>query len=292
MLYGIPMKPHAYERELHRLLRSNDRLMAILMAVREDAPPEAVVGGGVIRGAVWDRLHGYAGATPVPDVDVAFLDPHDLRPERDQSIEARLSDRLPGVPWDVKNQAAVRLWYERKFGVAVTPLELLEDAVGTWPETATCVAVRLLPNDELCVLAPLGLADLFEMILRRNSRRCHPELFRQRLRENRYKGDFCPQLPTPRRLLHPRNDDLTAHLQAGPGGSLTALTETGRFHLGRLHLNRPPLVAPRRRRADVQSRRGRLEAVEAEQLRSRERIAALERNLQRVFDPIEHLKEL
>jgi hypothetical protein len=42
--------------------------------------------------------------------------------------------------------------------------------VSTWPETATSIAVRLLANDELHVVAPCGLADLFGMVLRRNPR--------------------------------------------------------------------------------------------------------------------------
>jgi hypothetical protein len=53
----------------------------------------------------------------VKDVDVAFFDPQDLRPERDQAVEDELSRLLPEVHWDAKNQAAVHLWYERRFGV-------------------------------------------------------------------------------------------------------------------------------------------------------------------------------
>jgi hypothetical protein len=43
--------------------------------------------------------------------------------------------------------------------------------------------VRLIPHDAVLVAAPLGLDDLFQMILRRNPRRVSVELFRQRLRE-------------------------------------------------------------------------------------------------------------
>jgi 5-methylcytosine-specific restriction endonuclease McrA len=66
---------------------------------------------------------------------------------------------------------------------------------------------------------------------------------------NRLKGDFWPQtdpLTTTRRLLHPRRDDLTEHLRAEADGRIVALTVTGGFHLDRLRLNRPPLIALRR----------------------------------------------
>ena len=65
---------------------------------------------------------------------------------------------------------------------------------------------------------------------------------------NRHKGDFWPTtdpLTATRRLLHPGQDDMASHLHEEPSGHMQALTETGAFHLTRLRLNRPPLVALR-----------------------------------------------
>jgi hypothetical protein len=65
------------------------------------------------------------------------------------------------------------------------------------------------------------------------------------------KGDFWPAtdpLTTPQRLLHPTRDDLTQHLREEPDGHLVAISATGAFHLTRLRLNRPPLLALRRAR--------------------------------------------
>jgi hypothetical protein len=72
-----------------------------------------------------------------------------LRAARDAEVEAALSAQLPGVPWDAKNQAAVHTWYGRVFGGRVAPLTSAADGVATWPETATAVAVRLLPGDRV-----------------------------------------------------------------------------------------------------------------------------------------------
>jgi uncharacterized protein len=179
------MEEHDNEQRFQQILRSNAWFMALLEAVRDCAIPEWAVGGGVIRNLVWDHLHGYPRPTPVADVDVAFFDPDDLCREREQAVEQALRERLPHVPWDVKNQAAVHLWYERVFGHAVAPLQSLEEAVSTWPETATSVAVRLAANDELLVVAPFGLEDLFQMILRRNPRRVSLEQFRRRVGDKR-----------------------------------------------------------------------------------------------------------
>ncbi len=67
---------------------------------------------------------------------------------------------------------------------------------------------------------------------------------------NQYKSDFHPSaddLANGRRLLHPLRDDLTAHIRRNEqNGMLEPLTQTGRFHITVLQLNRPALVAHRR----------------------------------------------
>jgi uncharacterized protein len=108
----------------------------------------------VLRDLVWDRPHGRSRPALPRDVDLAFFDPTRLDRARDAEVEQALTARLPGIPWDAKNQAAVHTWYGRVFGGRVAPLRSAADGVATWPETATAVAVRLLPDDRLEVVAP------------------------------------------------------------------------------------------------------------------------------------------
>jgi hypothetical protein len=170
---------------LEALVRSNAWLMGALRAARDVDPPDWLVGGGVLRDLVWDRLHGRPAPYPPRDVDLAFFDPGRLDAGRDAEVERALAARLDGVPWDAKNQAAVHRWYGRVFGDQVEPLASAADGVGTWPETATAVAVRLLDRDELRVVAPCGLEDLFALVCRRNPRRVSVEHYRHRLRDKR-----------------------------------------------------------------------------------------------------------
>jgi hypothetical protein len=68
----------------------------------------------------------------------------------------------------------VHTWYHAKFGgEPVAALASIADAVATWPETATAVAVRLPAGGDarIEVCAPLGLADLLGGVWRRNPRR-------------------------------------------------------------------------------------------------------------------------
>jgi uncharacterized protein len=101
-----------------------------------------------------------------------------------QICEARreVSARAPDICWDVTNQAAVHLWYPQVYGVAVKPLTSSADGVATWPETATAVAVRLLDDDNIQVIAPCGLEDLFGLVCRRNPRRVTLEQYKRRVK--------------------------------------------------------------------------------------------------------------
>ena len=140
-----------------------------------------LVGGGALRDLGPDGMHTGFDPAQVKDVDVAFFYSWDLSPARDEAAEAVLQSSRPDVRWDVKNQAAVHLWYESRFGVAVDPLISAADGVGTWPETATSVGLRLQADDQLEIVAPCGLDDLLGGVCRRNPRRVTTEEYRRRL---------------------------------------------------------------------------------------------------------------
>jgi hypothetical protein len=72
------------------------------------------------------------------------------------------------------NPRLAHLWYAHRFGIDVEPLTSIEDAVGTFPETATAVAARL-NGDRVEILGPLGLTDLLAGIWRCNPRRVSVE---------------------------------------------------------------------------------------------------------------------
>jgi hypothetical protein len=75
----------AADARLEALVRSSDWLMGVLRAARDVAAPDWLVGGGVLRDLVWDRLHGRAAPSRPRDVDLAFFDPPaSPRPARDR----------------------------------------------------------------------------------------------------------------------------------------------------------------------------------------------------------------
>jgi hypothetical protein len=171
----------ALQERLVRLVRSSETFMRALRAAREVDPPDWLIGAGAIRDLVWDRLHGRSGRVRFKDLDLVFCDSSCLDRDREHEVLKALSDREPDIPWDVTNQAAVHLWYRDAFGIPVEPLTSSADGVGTWPETATSIALRVMPDDTIDVVAPCGLEDLFNMVCRRNPRRVTVEEYHRRI---------------------------------------------------------------------------------------------------------------
>jgi hypothetical protein len=174
------------EERLRLIIRGTAWLMEALEAVRDLQLPAWCIGAGAIRNVVWDSLQNVKKTSALSDLDVAYFDPADMSPERDHALQRQLALRLPALPWEVTNQAGVHIWFESVFGHKVEPLCSLEEAVSTWPETATAVGVALDRRGKLQVIAPIGLDDLFAMIVRRNPARVSVETYQKRIVEKRY----------------------------------------------------------------------------------------------------------
>lgn len=149
-----------FERQVQALVHNDPVRWRLLALVRDLGLPDAWVGAGFVRNAVWDQLHGRAVIAPQGDVDVLWFDPACMDPAEDLRLEARLRAWAPEVLWSVKNQARMHL----RNGQA--PYGSTGDAMRYWPETATAVAVRRTEDDQCEVLAPLGLEDLFDLVVR------------------------------------------------------------------------------------------------------------------------------
>lgn len=148
-----------FHSELKNILHSDPWSMKTLSAARSLQLPDWAIGGGFVRNRVWDRLSGRE-ETRLNDVDLLFFDSDTPSKARDMEIEQSIRHLLPDIPWSVKNQARMHLRNLTR------PYLNTEDAMRHWLETATAVAVRLDNNDDLIVLAPFGLSDLFNMIIR------------------------------------------------------------------------------------------------------------------------------
>lgn len=99
---------------------------------------------------------------------------------------------------------------------------------------------------------------------------------------NEFKGDWW-QPESAQRVLHPERDELARHLIEVEDGMLRPLTETGAFHIERLRLNRPQLVAFR-------AERMRREAARESRQRLLQRLRGLAHEVQRLANELERLE--
>ena len=172
----------------------------ILGHLRDLALPDAWIGAGFVRNAVWDHLHDRPAAPPATDIDIIWFDPARTDPAVDASIERHLQATHPGIRWSVKNQARMHLRN------ADPPYPSATGAMRCWPETATAVAVRRTDNNHCEVAAPWGLDDLFGLILRPTPRFTAEKapIFQARLRDKawcatwprlRIRPNACAETP-------------------------------------------------------------------------------------------------
>lgn len=131
-----------------------------LRAVRSLALSDWCIAAGFVRNRVWDHLHGISPSREPADIDVLYYDAADLSKERETEAEKRLGALLPGLPWQVRNQARMHVWKH------LPQHRDTADAMVYWLETVTAVGVRLEADDSLTVIAPLGIDDLVNLCCR------------------------------------------------------------------------------------------------------------------------------
>ncbi len=145
---------------LQELLASDPEVLAMLATVRSLDLPDCWITAGLVRNHVWDHLHGYEEPTALNDIDVIYFDAGNLDEQAEKRLENDLHDRLPGHPWSVKNQP--RMAYRN----GDRPYRSISHALEHWCETPTAVAIRLNASDDIDILAPFGLDDLFGLVVR------------------------------------------------------------------------------------------------------------------------------
>lgn len=140
------------EQETVALFRADPERLACLQAVRQLRLPDWYIVAGFVRNAIWDHIACKGARSEMADVDVAFFDRNDTSLEAEQVIAQRLSESLPNIKWDVKNQARMHLRNGHR------QYQSTLDAVTCYPELQTCVGVRLEHDGRIAVAAPYGIA--------------------------------------------------------------------------------------------------------------------------------------
>lgn len=146
--------------DISRFISRRPRIVRLLETVERLGIPDAWIGAGLIRNAVWDLLHDFdSDRIAVSDVDVAYFDARNSSVAREAALEGCLRSKMPDVPWEVQNQARMHN------PNGDLPYQNTEDAIRCWPETATAIAARS-AGGRIEVIASHGVEDLWQLIVR------------------------------------------------------------------------------------------------------------------------------
>lgn len=99
---------------------------------------------------------------------------------------------------------------------------------------------------------------------------------------NRFKSNYWPAADAPEsfHLLHPGQDDFSAHIVESINGRLAGLTSRGWFHIRWLHLNRAQLVEMRLLRQNETEMLAALTQAHQVKAQLQARIGALEKEIE------------
>lgn len=145
---------------LFSILENDTAALACLKAVQQYGPDGAYIAAGFIRNRYWDQLYGTNKAIPDTDVDVVYFNSADTSCNIESAFEFALSEAIPGQNWQVRNQARMHTYGGH------SSFKSIDDALMHWPEVATAVGVRMAVDGTLECIAPFGLTDLYDHVLR------------------------------------------------------------------------------------------------------------------------------
>ena len=148
-----------------RIIYKNKKLVFLLKLIDDLDIANCYVGAGCINQTIFNYYHGYDIDYGINDYDIVYYD-NDLSYEGEDKIIKMITSKVnDDIKLDIKNQARVHLWYYDKYGIKRKPYVSVEDAIGSWGATITCVGVRI-KDGRFYVYAPYGLNDIFNMVIR------------------------------------------------------------------------------------------------------------------------------
>lgn len=166
-------------QEFIQIIENDKWMIKNLKLVKDLGLKDCWIGAGFVRNKIWDLKHNKT-RTQLNDIDVIHFDKNSSSESKDIVIENSLKLINPKIEWSVKNQARMNKRNNHK------PYKDCNDSISYWPETATSIAVRLNKNNRIEYIAPYGLEDLFNLIVRPTPK-INLETYKNRIIQKRWK---------------------------------------------------------------------------------------------------------
>jgi uncharacterized protein len=181
------------EAEFLAAIQQNPFNAALLARLPVLGLPDCWLVSGSLFQTVWNLQCDLAPTHGIKDYDIFYFDP-DTSWDAEDAVIARGRDVFADldVEVEIRNQARVHLWYEKKFGAPYPLLLRATDGIDRFLSPCSQVGVRA---NDLALYAPKGLDDVAAMVARPNP---VPNYDRGRFLEKAQRWQArWPRLPSP-----------------------------------------------------------------------------------------------
>ena len=158
------------QSHLIKLVAANPINRVILDRMATLALPDAWLVSGAVFQTIWNGLTNRASTYGIEDYDIFYFDNSDRSWSAEDRAIARVRDAFQDI-WakvEVRNQARVHLWYERKFGTSYPPLRSALDSLDRFLAPTCMIGIRPERNVGIRMYTPRGYHDILKMIVRPN----------------------------------------------------------------------------------------------------------------------------
>lgn len=169
------------KQQLIGIISKNKVLMDILRKAPDLKMKNWYLGAGCICQTVWNDKFGFDLNNGINDYDLVYYDDSDVSYEGEDKYIQEGKKLFGDIPVEIRNQARVYLWYKDHFGRDIDPYKSVEEAISTWPTTATSVGIRLNENGEIKIFSLFGLDDLLGGIVRANKVKITEEIYMKKV---------------------------------------------------------------------------------------------------------------
>lgn len=183
LLKGYNLDIHRQIEVFEKIIMLSETLSEAIERAKALDLDNYYIGAGCITQTVWNYLSNNPLDYGIKDIDFVYFDDNNLDLEAENEVILKIKNLYSDlkIQIDIKNQARVHLWYKSYFGYEIKPYSSLEDAINTWPTTATAIGVRKEKNNDFKVYAPFGLNDLFGRIVRANKAQITEEIYKSKV---------------------------------------------------------------------------------------------------------------
>lgn len=167
-----------FEEELIDIISKNQLILNVFELAKQLNLQHYYIGAGCLVQAVWNYLLDKPLNYGIDDIDIVYFD-NDLSYQTEDRIIKNAQEIFKDIPIkvDIKNQARVHLWYKDRFGKELIPYKTIEEAIDSWPTTATSLGIRSDGFDNWKIYAPYGLHDLFQLVIKANKKLITEEVY-------------------------------------------------------------------------------------------------------------------